>query len=259
MQILFLSNLFFYFGKIFSIYRIVDLFGKNFTEYKNYCLMEFCTYVVFREFEGKLYEKNIEILNDENIELNYFLKFKFALFDSVFKSGGFKTFPDFIDKFIDFNRKTIKIFYKKTIDKIEDNKSSKFNEYSYEDYTTHKSNLEYIRKKFFFEHISVENVKKLFYFSSYLKNLDEAEINYYYETNKTYFLQDFIDLLNLEDKNIIRELKTEKSKFNIKTFIAEDEIADKIYTRLEKNIQFYEEKFIEKFNEKHKIKSDKKL
>lgn len=68
---------------------------------KVFTLQNFAEYIAFKEFEGNSYKKNIEMLNDEDLELNYFLKYHFILFDTSLKIGGFQ--KNFCDKLKFYN------------------------------------------------------------------------------------------------------------------------------------------------------------
>lgn len=240
MKVLFLSNLLLNLRKISSKPHYEK--AKKITRSKDFIIHELATYVIYKEFEGKLYEKNIKMLNNENIELDYYLKFNFLFFDSIFKSGGFRTSSEFHQKFVYFHEKVLDIFYKKAVYKLKEAQNENFNDNLCGGFRIHKIIFEKTRKNFNFEHISAENIKKLFYFSSYLKNIEQIDLDDYFKNLKKFDLEKFIDLLNLEDINLTRELKKEKSKFNIIIFIPEKEVIDKAYKRLKKNInQFLED------------------
>lgn len=53
-------------------------------------------------------------------------------------------------------------------------------------------------------------------------------------------MADFIDLLNLKDKNLVKSLKKEKSKIK-KSELTDEQIIEKTSERIKQNIKFYEE------------------
>lgn len=166
----------------------IDLYFTN----KEYVIYDFTKYIVFKEFEEIPYEKNIEMLNDKNAILNYILKYYFTFYESILVCGGFENFFDYWKKYYFFNSN---LTQKMSIIK----------------YKTHKSNLDIIRNQFNFINMSAENIKNFYYFSNYLKNINQTDLDNFLK-KKEYHLTDFIDLLDLKDDNLIKKLKKEKSK-----------------------------------------------
>lgn len=218
MEIFFLFTLI-YFGKISSS-RGSGKQGLYF-ESKGSALYNLGVYVLFKEFEEQNYENNIKLLNKQNMELNYVIKDFLTLISAKVELGGFDCY-DFSDKiFDDFS------------DKI-------FNNLTEEEIKTHNSIYAYFMKHFDFEDLTAKKFKDLFYISNYLKNIKENHFNDYFKNNKKFYLTDLIDLLNLEDKEIIDDLKSGKSKNYIKSNLTNYEIIEKISEKIKCNIGIYE-------------------
>ena len=137
---------------------------------------------------------------------------------------------------------------------------------SNENFNTYIKLVNNFGEKYNFENLSVEEYKKIFYISSYLKNMNIEKVRSYWNNDeKRFSFIEFVDNLELDDEELIEDLKSFKLKNNeLSSSINLDEIFGKsakdninIFGEiLEKSAQDYikilDEYFKQKKNEKYK-------
>ena len=169
-------------------------------------------YLIYKEFEY-INIKDIEFNNEDPI-LDLQLK-KYLIITKLTKDlGGFSDFNEMTDSFNNLHFLLITEFS---------------NIFSHDDFSIFIEKFyNDCRKKYNFKYLSVKKFQKFFYISSYYKNVNVEKMrSYWNKDKKEYSFFEFIDNLELDDKDLIYELKYFNSENDNKNDLLLDK--NKIY------------------------------
>ena len=187
----------------------------------------FGLYLIYKEFE----KKNIKDIqfNNQNPEYDKELKRALIVFRILKKTGGFFNLDEFEEKVDE-----ICFILDKNLDQYK----------SYEDIKKYSNYNERIINK---QYLSVEDFQKIFYISSYYKNVNVEKMrSYWNKDKKEYSFFEFIDNLELDDKDLIYDLKSMKPKYKHAFFVNTCRLIRKSSKKHKKVIDEY-------FDQKEKI------
>lgn len=214
--------------------------SKTISEINTESIYYYSKYILFKELIDNSYEKNIGLLNGKDIDIDFLLK-TLLIINNIIKESEYSD-----DSCYGFNGKSIYF-------------SEKFHSYydelfPEEDYDKDvEKNINFPIKKYLSNFHSAKELKERFYILKYFKKIQNSEFDNYFQKNIITF-DNFIDLLNLEDKELIKYLKSDKLKENTKSNLSEDKIMEKSAKEFYKNIKNYIKVY--KKRRKNKIKKN---
>ena len=157
--------------------KILALGSSN----ENFNILSFGGYVLFFEYLNSL---NTDEYNDP---IGFNLRFIIELNKIVLDTGGFKGYKNYLERFFIIEKKLVFEIYQ-TI-----------------------TNQEFFDAEEFDDFYAVKcpkDFKKIFNISNYLQGLDEDKFNDFIKNEKEENIEDFVDLLNLDDEELVKQLKT---------------------------------------------------